>query len=70
MRLPSHLSNARSYPVLAPWLDMMGGRARIVGKRQRRLDWVGPHQGTQEIARRLRQIERGQLTKSNGLVTP
>lgn len=46
------------------------GQARIVGRRQRPLDWHGPHQGKQEIARRLRQIERGQLTKSNGLVTP
>lgn len=45
-----------------------GGRFRVVGKRQRPIDWVGPHQGAQEIARRRRQIERGQLTASNGLV--
>lgn len=46
----------------APW--------RVVGKRERPIEWAGPHQGKQEIARRQRQIERGQLTKSNGLVTP
>lgn len=44
-----------------------GGGFRIVGKRQRPLDWHGPHQGAQEMARRRRQIERGQLTVSNGL---
>ena len=29
-----------------------------------------PHQGSAEIARRRAQIERGQLTGSNGLVVP
>ena len=47
-----------------------GGPARIVGKRQRPMTWSRSHQGAQEMARRQRQIERGQLTKSNGLVTP
>lgn len=67
MRLPAHLSAARSLPVLAPWLNMMGGPARIVGKRMRPFDWDRPHQGKQEIARRRRQIERGQLNIPNGL---
>ena len=46
-----------------------GGPARIVGKRQRPLTWNHPHQGKQEIARRARQIAKGQLTASNGLVS-
>lgn len=46
-----------------------GGPARIVGKRQRAMTWNRSHQGVQEMARRQRQIERGQLTASNGLVT-
>lgn len=67
MRLPAHLSAARSVPSLLPWLNMIGGPARIVGKRMRPLDWNRPHQGKQEIARRARQIAKGQLTTSNGL---
>lgn len=46
------------------------GGSRIVARNTRERGWQYPHQGKQEIARRLRQIERGQLTKSNGLVTP
>lgn len=46
------------------------GGSRIVARSTRKRTWSWPHQGKQEIARRLRQIERGQLTKSNGLVTP
>jgi len=41
---------------------------RIVGKNMRPRTWRKPHQGLQEIARRRRQIELGQLTASNGLV--
>jgi len=41
---------------------------RIVGKNMRPRTWRKPHQGLQEIARRRRQIELGQLTESNGLV--
>lgn len=44
------------------------GAPRIIGKRMRPLTWRKPHQGKQEMARRVRQIENGQLTKSNGLV--
>lgn len=40
---------------------------RIVAKRHRRPHWRLPHQGVNEMARRRRQIERGQLTASNGL---
>ena len=45
------------------------GSARIVCKNMRPLGWSRPHQGAQEIARRARQIAKGQLTKSNGLVS-
>jgi len=48
-------------------LRRFSGTARIVGKRMRPLTWSKPHQGAQEMARRRRQIERGQLTRSNGL---
>jgi hypothetical protein len=44
------------------------GGTRIVAKRIGRKGWSRPHQGAQEIARRRRQIELGQLTESNGLV--
>jgi hypothetical protein len=46
-----------------------GGGSRIVAKntRERSKGWM-PHQGAQEIARRRRQIDKGQLTTSNGLV--
>ncbi len=44
------------------------GAARIIGKRIGRKGWSRPHQGEQEMARRRRQIAKGQLTKSNGLV--
>lgn len=35
---------------------------------KRRRAWFWPHQGSQEMARRRRQIEKGMLTVSNGLV--
>ena len=44
------------------------GGARIIGKNMRPRGWSNPHQGKQEMARRVRQIERGQLTASNGPV--
>lgn len=46
-----------------------GSAPRIVplSRSQRRLK---PPQGLQEAARRRRQIQRGQLTVSNGLVSP
>ena len=44
------------------------GAARIIAKRQGRKGWSRPHQGEQEMARRRRQIAKGQLTKANGLV--
>ncbi len=45
------------------------GTTQIIGKRIGRKGWSASHQGAQEMARRRRQIERGQLTKSNGLVS-
>lgn len=68
--LPSHLSNPRGLPAILSMLDFLRGPERVIGRRTHPLTWSKPHQGSQEIARRLRQIERGQLTKSNGLVTP
>jgi len=50
---------------------LQGYAARIVGTRQidrSKMHW-GPN-GIQECARRVRQIARGQLTVSNGLVLP
>lgn len=44
------------------------GGVRIVAKNMRPHGWSEPHQGAQEIARRARQIAKGQLTASNGLV--
>lgn len=35
---------------------------------RRERHWTKPHQGAQECARRRRQIAKGQLTESNGLV--
>ena len=58
----------RSIWAAAPYFLGLGGTARIVGKRMRPLDWSKPHQGAQEMARRRRQIEIGQITESNGLV--
>ncbi len=46
----------RIYPLSPRWRFPNSGR--------------GPHQGAQEMARRRRQIERGTLTVSNGLVLP
>ena len=43
--------------------------ARILGQRVHRSTWQPSGSGAQETARRRRQIERGQLTKSNGLVS-
>lgn len=65
-------SSAAAIAAAVAMSNMFGGGSqfRVVGKRQRPLDWTGSHQGPQEIARRLRQIERGQLSKSNGLVQP
>lgn len=70
MRIPSHLRAGAAVAALAPILAMMSPMARIVGRRMRPLDWNRPHQGVQEMARRQRQIERGQLTVSNGLQVP
>jgi hypothetical protein len=67
--LPGHLSSRLGATALLPFLANMGGPSRVVGRRTRPLDWNKPHQGKQEMARRRRQIERGQLTKSNGLVS-
>lgn len=41
---------------------------RLLAQRIHRSTWHASGQGIQETARRRRQIERGQLTKSNGLV--
>ena len=64
----------RTMASVAATAAMFGGMfnttARIVGKRQRPMSWSRSHQGAQEMARRQRQIERGQLTASNGLVQP
>lgn len=67
MRLATYAAMAAA--VFEPLGIFRDGPWRVVGKRTRPIDWVGPHQGKQEIARRLRQIDRGQLTKSNGLMT-
>jgi hypothetical protein len=56
-----------SAAVIAQLLGLTGP-GRIVGRRTRPTTWSKPHQGAQEIARRQRQIGRGQLTVSNGLV--
>ena len=45
-----------------------GRGKRLFAKREKPRTWKRPHQGKQEMARRVRQIERGQLTASNGLV--
>lgn len=45
------------------------GGSRIVARNTRERGWSDPHQGKQEIARRARQIAKGQLTASNGLVS-
>lgn len=37
------------------------GTARIIGKRMRPMTWSKPHQGKQEMARRVRQMERDAL---------
>lgn len=34
------------------------GAARIIAKRQGRKGWSRPHQGAQEMARRVRQMQR------------
>jgi hypothetical protein len=34
------------------------GPARLIGKRMRPMTWSKPHQGPQEMARRVRQMER------------
>lgn len=63
---PLHLRGHRG---IGGMLD--GWAARIVGRRQivrSKMHW-GPN-GAQECARRVRQIERGQLTRSNGLLVP
>jgi hypothetical protein len=44
-------------------------QAKIIAQRIHRGGWSPSGQGEQECARRRRQIERGQLTKSNGLVS-
>jgi hypothetical protein len=41
-----------------------GGGARIVAKRQGRQGWSRPHQGAQEMARRVRQMERNAASKA------
>lgn len=44
--------------------------SRVIGQREYRGGWgYGSGVGLQETARRRRQIARGQLTKSNGLVS-
>lgn len=45
-------------------------QTRVIAQQLHRRGWSPSGQGAQEMARRRRQIERGQLTKSNGLVTP
>jgi hypothetical protein len=42
-------------------------QTRVIAQRIYRKGWSSPGCGPQECARRRRQIERGQLTKSNGL---
>lgn len=42
---------------------------RMIAQRIHRGTWHPSGSGAQECARRQRQIERGQLTKSNGLVS-
>lgn len=44
-------------------------QTRVIAQRIHRAGWSASGQGKQEMARRRRQIERGQLTKSNGLVS-
>lgn len=41
---------------------------RLLGQHIYRSTWQRSGQGAQEMARRQRQIAKGQLTKSNGLV--
>lgn len=43
-------------------------QTRVIAQRIHRDGWSPSGQGAQEMARRRRQIERGQFTKSNGLV--
>ena len=49
-------------------LPFLGWAPRIVPRSSGYTRRCGPHQGAQEMARRHRQIARGMLTASNGLV--
>lgn len=45
-------------------------QTKLIAQKIHRSTWHASGCGHQEMARRRRQIERGQLTKSNGLVQP
>lgn len=62
------LNPARQLAILAAAFGMAFGRScrRIVPLSRSHGCWK-PHRGVSEMARRRRQIERGQLTASNGL---
>lgn len=55
----ARLSAVAALAAMFPFFPMFGGGPpRIVAKRMRPMTWSKPHQGKQEMARRVRQMER------------
>lgn len=55
---------SRNQPVVRTFWDPLSDTPRIVGKRMRPLNWREYQQGAQEMARRVRQMQRNAANKA------